>query len=51
MPELNVMAKHMHAHVDVPAGWLVYKMKSLGNGALIVRVHVGGARIARPKVL
>ena len=40
--ELNVMAKHMHAHVDVPGRGFVRRMKPHGNGALIDHVNVGG---------
>merc|ERR1719263_819963 len=32
MTELNMMAKHMHAHVDVSGCGLVCRMKSHGNG-------------------
>ena len=51
MTELNMMAKHMHAHVDVSGCGLVCRMKSHGNGPLVVHVDVGGARITEPKVL
>ena len=51
MAEFNVMVKHMHAHVDVPGRGFVRRMKSHGDGALIVHVNVGGARITKTKVL
>ena len=51
MAELNMMAKHMHAHVDMSGSGLVRRMKPHSNGALIVHVYVGGARIAKTKVL
>ena len=41
----------MHAHVDVPGRGFVRRMKPRGNGALIVHVNVGGARITKTKVL
>ena len=51
MAELNMMAKHAHAHVNMPGGRLVRRIKPHCNGALIIHVYVVGARITKTKVL
>ena len=51
VPELDMMAKHMHAHVDVPCGRLVCRVKSHSDRPLVVHVDVSGARITETEVL
>ena len=46
MAKLNVMTKHMHAHVDMPGGRLVRRMQPHGNGSLVVHIDVGWARVS-----
>ena len=49
--EFDVLAKHVHAHVDVSSGGLVCWVKAHRNSAVIVHINVGGTRIAKSKVL
>ena len=51
MAELNVVTKHMHAHVDMPGGRLVRRMQPHGNGSLVVHIDVGWARVTKTEVL
>ena len=51
MAELNMMTKHMHAHVDMPSGGLVRGMQPHGNGSLVVHIDVGWARVTEAEVL
>ena len=47
----NVMAQHMHAHVDMSGGWLVCWMESHGDGPLVVHVNVCGTGISKTCLL
>jgi hypothetical protein len=47
----DVLAKHVHAHVDVSSGGLVCWVKAHSNSPLVVLINVGGTRIAKTKVL
>ncbi len=49
--EFDVLAKRVHAHVDVSSGGLVCRMKAHSNSPLVVHIDVGETRIAKTKVL
>jgi len=49
--EFDVLAKHVHAHVDVSSSGLVCWVKAHGNRPFVVHIDVGGTRITKTKVL
>jgi hypothetical protein len=49
--EFDVLAKHVHAHVDMSSGGLVCWVKAHNNSPFVVHIDVGGTKIAKTKVL